>query len=387
MNSTNKDVIIRLFAIALIIFFIRSMTYWFNAIDTKEYHYDAFLFYSNVFLLFVCAISVTQIPIKKNWLLGLCILWVIDLIVIICRTPTTIADIPKAVTWPILYITTYAILSYKKKYSYLLRWVFVVCTIIGLFGFFSNRIENVFSGQSNLVYFPLLPLPFIMLKMKRKSEIVLLFVGTVIAVMGMKRSMLLAFLLTWMLLLLYYFFKQKKVFGGVLVSLLVVAIVYYGFNYVNQVSHGAYTERFNMEDVSNGREDIYDVTWLMIYQSELSDLWLGHGYNTTARDSIMDRAAHNDFLETLYDYGIVGSILLVLFWIYILVKWVSLFMRSSDYIISYSFALCIIAVMSMVSVLIMYNSYFNYLIIYMAAIEVMDPGLGIKKARYRMVRR
>lgn len=48
-------------------------------------------------------------------------------------------------------------------------------------------------------------------------------------------------------------------------------------------------------------------------------------------------------------------------------------------------SLSILLSMSMVSVLIMYNSYYNYLIIYFAAVEALEPSI-IHKHKLKQLR-
>lgn len=377
MNSSInnvKTIFFYIFVFVLILFLIRTIFYWVNAMETRHYYNDYLLFLSNISLIGVCLASFLFLKHRKSFINIILFLLVLDLLLIILRNEIVTTDIPKMITWPILFLIVSGFTSENKKYVAYLRTVFLICVIIGTVYFLSHIMSNDFSRQTNVVYFPVLAIPVLMLNKNRTYAFSMLTIATVFAIIGMKRSMLLSMALVWLLLLSFYVIKQKKFLNGILISMFISLIAYNGINYIDSVSGGYYTERFNMDDQSNGREDIYDITWLMIIQSSPDDLWLGHGYNATARDSILDRAAHNDFLETLYDYGIVGVTFLVLFWFYIIAKWIWLYRHDSPNIISYTMSLCILLVMSMVSVLILYNSYYNFLIIYFAIVEALEPG-------------
>ena len=386
INSSSSKALYVLFGVFLTWFFMYSMIYWNDIVISKgEVVYNRWLFLSNFFLLLVSVISLAFVPAKKSKIQLLFVLWILDLLLIKFRNGLVIADVPKMITWPILFMTVYRFVSDKNKRVVTLGILFMAFAVIGSVFFLSNMISEGFTRQSNLVYFPVLAIPIIMLSKNSKYGTSLLVIATVFALVSMKRSMMLAMALTWVLLLFFSFFKKGRKAKGFAISLIIGLVVYYGFNYVDQASHGFYSERFNMEDASNGREDIYDVTWFMIVTSNPSDLWLGHGYGATPKDSIMDRAAHNEFLETLYDYGIIGATLLVLFWLYVIIKWISLVRKDSPFVMSYTMSLSILLSMSMVSVLIMYNSYYNYLIIYFAAVEALEPSI-IHKHKLKQLR-
>ena len=47
----------------------------------------------------------------------------------------------------------------------------------------------------------------------------------------------------------------------------------------------------------------------MILRSDVIQLLFGHGFNAVYGDSILQLSAHNDILETIYDYGFLGLML------------------------------------------------------------------------------
>ena len=71
------------------------------------------------------------------------------------------------------------------------------------------------------------------------------------------------------------------------------------------------TNRFEAmnEDEGNGRLDIYSDVFVQYLDSDLFSQLFGHGYNMVSV-VLKGPSAHNDFLEVLYDYGIIGFIIL-----------------------------------------------------------------------------
>ena len=66
-------------------------------------------------------------------------------------------------------------------------------------------------------------------------------------------------------------------------------------------------------DGGSGRTSIWAEVLEMIFNSNILNFFVGHGYGAVVLDSPYHLSAHNDFLETFYDYGFVGFSLLLAF--------------------------------------------------------------------------
>ena len=80
------------------------------------------------------------------------------------------------------------------------------------------------------------------------------------------------------------------------------------------------------EDGGSGRDEVYAYTWGLLMDSDLLSLLFGHGFNTVVHYSLLELSAHTDFLETPFDYGIVGMIVYIIFYFrlfkyYKILKW------------------------------------------------------------------
>lgn len=63
------------------------------------------------------------------------------------------------------------------------------------------------------------------------------------------------------------------------------------------------------DDGGSGRTEVWRYTGNMICSSDLLSIIFGHGYNAVSWDAVSGKSAHTDFLEVVYDFGIVGAIL------------------------------------------------------------------------------
>lgn len=115
-----------------------------------------------------------------------------------------------------------------------------------------------------------------------------------------------------------YFKGDKRKKGGICVVTILASILsYYIFQSVDKSVGGELSERVNTEETENtGRPLIWATTWVMIHDCSPQQLILGNGHYGVKRDSFLELSAHNEYLETLYDYGII-----VLLFIFILLRY------------------------------------------------------------------
>ena len=142
--------------------------------------------------------------------------------------------------------------------------------------------------------------------------------------------------------------------------------------YANGINDGAAVERVENleEDEGSGRLERYkDVLRLLRDEDNRGKIVLGHGYRTVEDSLGESSSAHNDFLEVLYDYGIIGLLLFVLFHLALIKRVLYLRKIESEFMEGYAVSYAIFFIMSMVSHLIIYPTYFIFLTSYWGAIE------------------
>ena len=207
--------------------------------------------------------------------------------------------------------------EFSKK---LFDWGNIVVFIFLLSFYFSNYNNNIFievSSQNNPAYAVLFYAPILLCINNKLIRYIVLFITGFALFYSLKRSGIAAFVLG----LVAFFYvtlkisdKKNKKFAYVLLCCLCL----FGVGEITQDLLGdrieLLTNRFStMEDIGSGRGDIYQATWKMIEKCDIFDLFVGHGYEGVAQDSPFACSAHNDYLEFMYDYGIIGLILLLSF--------------------------------------------------------------------------
>lgn len=116
-----------------------------------------------------------------------------------------------------------------------------------------------------------------------------------------------------------------------------------------------------VEDEGSNRLEVYETTWNMITRSDAFSLWFGHGWDSVVVNSPVNLSAHNDFLEIIYDFGII-ALVLYLYLFYQLYKSVFTLIRNkSEYAPALAFSVITFTVNSTVAHILIYL--FNMIVV------------------------
>ncbi|MBQ6087126.1 MAG: O-antigen ligase family protein [Bacteroidales bacterium] len=370
--------IYKVYILLLLVFFWRTAVFWFN----NRYHgvqqSGLLLYIALVGIELLSVILILTSPKFKKKDKGIhiiCAIWEIMMLVVLVYNHAAIGNYAKCLAWPLFFESTYLFIRADRRLLSGFRRIYYVFLAFGLVALFSAMILIGFGGQTNMVYFVSLTAPVILITNNKRQRNIILIVMTFIAVLSMKRSMMLAIVLFWVAIGAKYLLGGAKKGVAFLVSILVLAAAYGSFKIVDSVSGGYLGSRFDNEgDISNGRELIYTVTLEMIMKSSNADKILGHGHNAVDRDSLLEISAHNEFLEITYDYGILILIVYLGLWVYVVKEWWYHYHNETEFFIPYTMSICIFAVMAMVSQLVLYVSYFLYLVMFWAMVAALKDG-------------
>ncbi len=375
-NKLNTQPFFFVFVVGLLLYFLSSINLWNNQMTggASTLSEERWLLYSGIFLVAISAmVWRTTRFFKMEGIHVVCVLWICLMPIFILYNKGSFGDCVYTILWPLLFEASYVCGSVGSRYVDSLKKVFIVLAIWGTFLFLQTRV-NLFerdTAQSNTIYFSFLTLPWLLLVKKNKHRLFLLILFTFLVVWSLKRSAMLAVVLCWssyMLMLLKR--KRNKLLGTILI-LLVLSGGILGYSFSDSLLKGELSERVNREETDEGRNRlaIYTVTWAMIENSSVDNLFLGHGHFAVRKDSFLELSAHNDFLEVIYDYGLVILVLYLGLWVYVIKRCVRLFRDESPLFLPYAVSLSIFIVMSMVSHLILYCSYFLFLVLFWGCIE------------------
>lgn len=284
-------------------------------------------------------------------------------------TPRSFLYVGDAVTWASVLYLSYRI-SYKgvnaMNYSTLLAYSIPVFVLIYLnvnTYLLLNRDSDSF-GLISTAYYPLFLLPFaLMMRNKYVKWTLVLFIFSSI-LLSSKRGGFIAF---WGALIAYFYveFKMQKAFSRVktiIGAVIALGLVFMFMNdFVQQNDLSIFDRLGNMqEDNGSGRGVVYAYTWDMIASSRLPSLLFGHGFNTVFYDSALGVSAHNDALEVIYDYGIIGMILYVLFYVRLIPYYKKLKKFKPQCAAPFAASLVLVLVLSTVAHLIIYPTHFLF---------------------------
>lgn len=261
-----------------------------------------------------------------------------------------------------LFATT-AQMSEVSKGAYLkhLLMLFASLMIYYFLNFKKNYVLD-FEYQDNAAYTLLYFLPLVLCIKKNIIKILGVLAILVAMMFSLKRGGLLSYAIATATYYIFYGFSvsdkknQKRIIVGTILSLIFIS---YLFNYINTFSGDAITDRFLKieEDQGSGRVEIWN--WIFNtyeYNAFSFDTLLGHGWNAVLKNSGL-RSAHNDFLEILYDFGIIALLLYIIFWIKLGRYAIRLFKKNSEYAAPLAALIVLILSNSMVSHVITYPKY------------------------------
>lgn len=246
--------------------------------------------------------------------------------------------------------------SYWTKKIFTLIFIFMSITYI-ILTLFYNEITRTSEGI-NSVYYPLLLFPLIISSNKKLVKFLLWALIIIVTLVSLKRTAILAlFLMIFASMSVEYYLKNKKVsLKPILLSIVLILLIIY----VSNLFNFNFFERFNniTNDEGSGRIDIYSKVIFALQQNSFIEWLIGHGFEGVTIHSGIGTSAHNDFLEVLYDFGLIGFSLYLLL-IGTLAHKVIIQIRNRDWItINLVMSLVLFFVISIFSNLISIPTYF-----------------------------
>jgi len=223
-------------------------------------------------------------------------------------------------------------------------------------------------SASNMVFWPMCCLPFVFLLDNKKLQYVLLLVIVFVVLYCQKRSSTIIILTVAAMML---FDGGTSTRRGWIILIAIVATYFVAQYFMSAyLDNIAYRMRTINEDQGSGRI----VLWADIFNA-LSDNniieWIfgrGEGSITQTRHP----NAHNDALQLLFEYGIIGVVFYFTFVVRAIKKTIALRQSRSRYFMGYFTCVITIIVMGAVSNLFVFYSFFAFLCAYMGMAEALS---------------
>jgi len=302
---------------------------------------------------------------SQFWILLL--LWVL-FEYLIGRTGHEAGNIFRMSFCPFTFLALYQVVRNDPQFIKTIVFAFLIIYLDNSYLFFKYTLFsdfNVNNLQSNYIFWPFCIAPFIFLVDKKILKWALLILLVVMSIISMKRSVVIA-----LLFLVPFLFNIKKLPISRIVLALAVIVIVGGVmnNYLTDYIGLLDTRmRMTLEDEGSGRIPIFIIVWKGITSLDISDLVFGRGFGKISETGFSN--AHNDFLQTIYEYGIVGLALYVILLVKIIKKSRSVKIKNTFFSTGYSFTVIICIVMGLVSNLTVSFSFFIYLCAFWGIVE------------------
>ena len=214
-------------------------------------------------------------------------------------------------------------------------------------------------------------LPILCLTKKGIIKLASVIIACLAVFLSLKRTAILGLFLMAFFLILYYFKGSSRFKLKATIAILLITVVALNYNKITELIVIDVLNRFDTlsEDGGSGRFDIYKKCWKTIENGGVFRLFFGCGYNGFINFYGSEFSSHNDILEVLIDYGIIG--LFIYFGIVLRYIKVCTFniKNSTEYAQACIVSLCSFVAVSLFSHCVIYPSYFMYLILFWTYIE------------------
>ena len=285
----------------------------------------------------------------------------------------SIRNMGDSVLWISIIVISYLIAYKNPNTLFNSRWIALSIPLYYLI-FQSVRTYFLFNTDDTAListaYYALFLLPFaLMIKHKWLMWLLLFFIFLTV-ILSSKRAGFIAFVGA----LAFYVYLQLKVNNTSASSKLkyllvfsIIGILGY-FVFMNHIAANDIhlLDRLSsiQEDGGSGRDKIYMYTFDLLCSSDILSLIFGHGFNSVIYYSKFELSAHTDLLETPFDYGILGFIVYIIFYIRLFKYYRILRVYNTNYAIIFVITLFITLVLSSFAHLIIYPTHFLFFCMY-----------------------
>lgn len=287
----------------------------------------------------------------------------------------------KSTYWCWIYFIAYTIFVNRNDNKAKMDKIVMITTVLFALSFNYSHMYRVVDLEligDNTVFYPLLLMPWIACVLNSSKRWIMVAILALCAITALKRSGII--ILSTTALILYYcdfLYRKRLQFKTVFMAIMVMLGVFAVFQFKADTI-GNIGQRFKLleDDGGNGRDMLYEDVINRYQNSDLIHQVFGNGFDAVkGKNTMMAVSAHNDFLEVLYDFGAIGFFFYLLIHLS-LIKWmICLFRVRSQLAFPVLISYVCFLVMSLVSHLILYPTYFGLLTAFWAYAECKDNEL------------
>lgn len=276
----------------------------------------------------------------------------------------------------VLWVLVYHFFSYYL-YRFPDAWCYTQTCIIIMFGFYVfsalhstyllrmtyNRIVAV-----NLAYNVIVFLPWILSFHKKWIRILGIGITFLTVLISMKRGAIIVLPVMLCVSLLVDAAIKKKRISNLIKIILIIMGFFVAFYATDQLTGGYLSRRFALESFmdGSGRALLYQNAIKDISERSMRDFFLGRGSGSSIW--LLGTATHNDWLEFLFDFGIIGVIFYAALFITLFWKTIHLMRKRSPYASAYAMGVVYMLVVGMYGMIYFAHSTL-YIIAFFGSIE------------------
>lgn len=284
-----------------------------------------------------------------------------------------IRTICNQIFWVCIFISTY-LLARKYETKMVRDLALMICIII-IVTYILCKDRHVYGDSDgvaiNSIYYLLTSIPFILcIHRKFLKAFLMVIVGVFIFISAKRTALLILFSIFVVWFFIQIFINKKISYWMIILFLLCCLLVIGFFVFYDKIVENLQLLTFlrieNLsDDLGSGRIAIYRQTWEEFCNLPWYNKFLGLGYNSLGLTSGISMA-HNDLLEFLYDYGIVGTCFYIAFAAKIVKYNLWIIREKRPHAMAFTASVCIFIGLSLFSILLPYMRQFIWLVFFWA---------------------
>ena len=384
----NKSLMVRL---TFVMICLVAIVYGVYILDMP---YSMYIFLQIIrILLFICvliSLIFTRVFIDKNTL-SVMSFASFALIRSMLEDGDILHQILTIMTWPVIYTLfySYTMVALKKtdeytreteKFKKILAAFIIVMAVVSI-----PLIQRNLSGQGRAgevifpVYFFLTAMSMVIMFFSKKN--LFWVVPCIMIIFTTKRAGLLVIVCGLFLSQIaeYHMAKTlKKKWKKMLTIAAISVAAVIAMVFLVQTFNLNILQRFMeiSEDGGSGRIQIWDRVYLSYSSGSIFERLFGQGYQSVTRLMLTGRAilAHNDYLEILHDYGIIGLVLFSIWLFQVLSNFVKMWYRRDQFLPSYCYTLSAMILLSVFSYFFIQSYLINFTACYLGIVMALSTN-------------
>lgn len=312
--------------------------------------------------LFAIFIFLQKIAFRSKLLLVCAVFVIYNLIATLITVNGGLVTIITNAVYSLLWFALFVVFfnNSKKhgisKFFTKILWIAIPCCVVAFFILVSREETETTVKTLNPIFYFIYFLPLVLLednKIAKSIGVGFVFVATIVS---NKRTAFIVVALVLLYIFLMYLKTNKKnikkIFMGGLIAVGVISILYFLFIRITSIYKVDWLERFfQLEETGgSGRIDLWKSFFVDMKSATATQLLFGHGsvYPTY----------HNDLLQLIYDYGLVGSFFYVIMCCLLVVQYVKMIRMNYKHSVAYGTSLIIFFFTSSVGMVMVVHTWF-----------------------------